>query len=325
MIRKILKIVLHPLFLPLVWFLYLGSFFGGIVRYLYISGSGEKSGLVKLFLSAGWRSSYIFAALFLITLFLWGIAYAKRKLKDRNKLYFVLVGTTSLATFVFSNVLLSMETKNYMNYLYSRYGLTSVNVKVLDEVSIFCLLFLGAFILFELKFLQNNKFLLSLGKLRLSRDMIFALPFLGILVWYSLLPFVNYRGYFYYVKFTYADELENYKATRDLEAATPTSANVILPVQSSEWPDISNPPITRYFLFPRMLVSSSYITNQVVADSLGDCYFITLKHKDVVNWPKLDINTRKISFMENVDLDYSTLTNVQNKDGMAIYKIKFKK
>ena len=322
--RKLLRLLFHPLSLPLIWAMYIFTTFFGMVRYFYIVKFGGGERILRLLFSGVWFSSIVFFVIFLITLALWVRRYLEKGISVKSKISFAVVGISSVVMFIVSNVLLKLEDINYANYLYSRFGFTQYNVELVNTISLLVSLFFVVFVFYENQLRTNIVASKYKGiDFHRSPKEIIALLFLAILFWYALLPFLRRKNYLSYLNLSYEMQFEDYQYIEELRSV-PEDAKVILPVQSSKWPAISNPPIVRYFLYPRVLISSLYITDQERANSLEEAYFIGLKSsRDGSLWPNVDKERNKIMFKEDVTLIYRELISFTTRDAMIVYKIVF--
>ena len=323
--KKLLKLLFHPLSLPLIWAMYIFTTFFGMVRYSYIVKFGGGERILRLLLSGVWYSSTVFLIIFLTTLALWVKRYLEKGISVKSKISFAVVGIFSVVMFIVSNVLLRLEDINYPNYVYSRFGLSQYNVELVNIVSLLVSLFLAGFVFYENE-RRSRSTVVSKHKgidFHRSPEKIIALLFLMILLWYALVPFLKRKDDLSYLTLSYEMQFEDYWYIKELRSV-PEDAKVILPVQSYEWPAISNPPIVRYFLYPRVLISSLYITDQERANSLGEAYFIGLKReKNGFLWPSIDKEKNKIMFKEDATLTYRKLILFSTRDAIIVYKIVF--
>ena len=99
---------------------------------------------------------------------------------------------------------------------------------------------------------------------------------------------------------------------------TPVNANIVLPPQGIDWPALSNPPVVRYFLYPRNLISAKVVTNNLF-DELGTLYFVLINDTDIKNWPLLDKEKKTVIFHE-LKLDCSEVELLAD-DSLEVYKI----
>jgi len=319
MIKRIFVLLFNPLSLPIIWVAFLFTFLAGAARYFYLLKSGGGDRVIRLILSGLWRSSIILAVFFLITIALWIWRYLKVGLARKNKISFVIVGISTILTLYISQSLLQLEKSNYNNYLYTTFGLTQSSVELVRNLSLPVFMLLIGFILYERKRFARSNILYSSRK-------IITLFFLAILVWYSALSFVNIGDGLGYLQLSYDKEFEGFRHIVELNKVVPQNGKVILPVQGWVWPSVGNPPIVRYFLYPRVLISSLYITGQDKADNLGDAYFIALKNdKDGAIWPVIDEKNNKIMFKEGTSLSYYKLLIFSKRDSMVVYRIFFNK
>lgn len=313
--RKYINILFHPFVLLLSWMIYLLSFASGLIRYYYIQNPETSFPLMGKLANAFWHLLPIFLVIFIVNLVLATWYYTNDKNVHKNRISFYIVGILGINTLFISNYLLGLELSNYNNYLYAMYGITKTSVYWLSNISLITIITFGAFI-----YLDRKKLIKSHPY---SNQKTLAVFVLGILVWYSLLSFVKANDFIWYAKFTYDKMFENYAKIVELKNIIPENGALVIPPQSSTWPDISNAPIVRYFLFPRTIVSASYLTVQERVMIFDELYFVSL-HKNSDIWPAIDAKKHQINFGES-DLIYSELTEGGGVNGSGVYKITFKK
>lgn len=321
--KKIFRLIAHPLTLFSVWTMFISTYAAGLLRYRNILAGNETESF-QVVLSGMWRSSSVFAGVFLCILFVWLYLYLRAGLGLKNKIVFFGVGLSALPILLVSGYLIKLEDRNYNNYLYTQYGLTKGSLELVSNISLLLCFLVIAFVIYEWRLKNGSKRLatevVEVGNLHLSWRQITALPFLALLVWYSLSPFLQARGFLSYVEFSYAKQFENFDEITTLNNLVPTDAKIILPPQSSTWPAISNIPITRYFLHPRILVSSSYVVSQESANVLKTAYFIVLS-KGETSWPVIKEDEKLISFIPGVSVSFRSLAIIGNEK--FVYKIEF--
>lgn len=320
--KKTIKIIGHPLLLPFMWFSYLATLLMSLGRFKYLSGNFGDNRLLSVFFSIGWKTSSLVGIIFLFVLVFWVYIYIRGESTIKNKFSFFVVGLISIFTLFISASFVNQENVNFGNYLYSLYGITKRSFELLSHISLITAFLYGAFLFNEFDGLKNKKKVNN--KFGISNKMLISIPFLGILVWFSLQILFKASDYFSYAKFTYGDEFENYKSIDRLKNIVSENGAIIIPVQGIDWPDISNAPVVRYFLFPRIIVSSSDLTNQEKAAELKEAYFILLNKNNNLFWPIIDREKEVVYFAPNNPLSYSDLIEINNENGMVVYKIIFR-
>lgn len=319
--NKLINVWFHPFFLPLIWFLYIFTTVLGSVRYFYILQFGEAVGIYKILLFGVWHVSTIFMVIFLATLVFWVKRYFRKGLPIRNSRSLFVVGLVSLITLFASNELLKLEKINYSNYLYSNFGVTRIKIESVYNLSIFVILLIVGCTLYKHRHRKIDIFL-DITNRHTAKNKI-ALFSLVILFLYALMPLFKWKNYFSYSNASYEMMFEDYQSIINLQHV-PEKAKIILPVQSSKWPAISNPPIVRYFLYPRVLVSSLYITDQEKAKEIGEAYFIALKAEGGdKTWPVIIMEDEKIVFKEGTTLTYKEMVPFVTKGEQVVYYILF--
>lgn len=321
--KKAIKIIGHPLLLPFMWFSYLATLLMSLGRFKYLSGNFGDNRLLSVFFSIGWKTSSLIGIMFLLVLVAWVYIYIRGESTIKNKFSFFIIGLTSVITLFVSASFVNQENLNFGNYLYSLYGITKQSFELLSHISLITAFLFGAFLFNEFDGLKNKKKVKN--RFGISNKILISIPFLGILVWFSLQILFKASDYLLYAKFTYGDEFENYKSMDRLNEVVSENSAVIIPVQGVDWPDISNAPIVRYFLFPRIIVSSSDLTNQEKAAKLKEAYFISLNKNNNLFWPIIDREKEVVYFAPDNPLGYSDLIEINKENGMVIYKIIFRK
>lgn len=322
--KKIDKIISRPVLLLAFWLLYLFATFFGFVRYKYMTKGGGVE-LLRILFSGIWKSSVIFLAVFLILLAYWIWKYLKAQVGNKSKIPINIIGISSIFMFYFSNQLLRLDNIYYSNYLYSKFGLTVSSVNLVSKISLYILFLYIFFILSEKReiidlLIKESGLVLPLK----SNKKVFSLLVFLVLLAYAFSPFTKFDSYLSLVDLPYSRFFRHFDYIEELKRV-PENAKVILPAQSGDWPAIGNLPVSRYFLFPRELVSSIYLTDQNVAQGLGDLYFINLPSptNDGSFWPNIDEANNQIIFKEGVVLNYRTLEIFYSSSHIMIYHIIF--
>ncbi len=313
--KKIINILLHPFIFLALWAVYLLSFFAGVMRYFYILNPETSFAILGKLANVFWHLSPVFVAIFILYLIFHIWNYIRSREIGKQRISFYIVGFFSIFAFFLANYLLFLELSNYSNYLYSTYGITKDSTFNLSSVSLITMIVFFGFIYFD----RNRR----PKRIIISNNKIASFLILTILIWYSHLSLVKISDYYWYVKFTHSRLFENYESILELRDSVPVSGVVIIPPQISDWPDIGNAPIVRYFLFPRIIVSSSFLTGQEGTQTFNEMYFISLHKKDLV-WPVIDDKKHIINFGKS-DLLYSELEVVSGAKGEKVYKIIFRK
>lgn len=296
--------------LILVWLIFIGSYVSNFFRYKHIL-LGEENNILKYVYAGFWYTSNIWAFLLFLILVVWFYTYLHGKLDKLSKGAFVVVSVFSIITLYLSNKLINLEYSNYSNYIYSQYGITKDSLTILFVVSLIFVILLGLFI-------YNEVYISKTSKKVISNNKITPILFMSILLWYCLQLFINSREYINLSKFTYDKEFANYKYIMALTEFVPESGNVVLPPQSSKWPDISNIPIVRYFLYPRILISATYLVDQESINNFNEVYVVNLG-----NWPNINVGEKSISFDDKNTYYYKTLETTKIDNDVEVYKIKF--
>lgn len=300
------------MFLPLtIWIIYLGTFLFGLIRYKYFIT--VKQGIIHLIISGGWHLSSVIGLMFLLVLALFFCLFLDGRLFFKDLFSCFIIGLMAFVTLLVSAYMILGEELNFDNYLYSRYGIARSDFEFLSQVSMMAILIVSA-----LFFIKQKKLFFDTSDRKLV-----AIPFILILVWYSLTPYIKQGYVFSYANFSFNQEFANFSVIQDLARYVPPGGTVILHVQDINWPDISNTAIVRYFTFPRTVVSSSYISDQESAGNLGTVYFETINKNGVRIWPKIDSKNKKVYFIENIPVKYFSLAEIRISKSGVLYKITF--
>ncbi len=288
-----------------------------------IKGGGIE--FLRILFAGIWKSSVLFLAVFLILLAYWIWKYSKAQVKNKNKIPFNIIGISSIFMFYFSNHLLKLDNIYYSNYLYSKFGLTVSSINLVSNIS-FCLLFLYVLFILSEKREVIDMLIKESGlvlPLKSNREVFSLLAFLVLLA-YAFSPFTMFNSYLSLVNLPYSRFFRHFDYIEELERV-PENAKVILPAQGADWPAIGNLPVSRYFLFPRELVSSIYLTDQNAAQGLRDSYFINLPSPadDGSFWPNIDEANKQIVFKEGIVLNYRALEIFYSSSHITIYHIIF--
>lgn len=319
--KNILKRIYSPVFLPLSWIIYLLSLSFGILRlHYYLSPSSKFLHFIGLVASVFWHLRVIFLILFFIILVLEFVRSINKGNKTHDGLFLVITAILCFISFLVASKLLSIRTANYPNYLYVKYGLISEDVMNISDISALTLVSIVSFLAFV-----KRGVLYSLRKFKketVNIEIIFSILGLLILIWFAISPIIHFKNYINYAKNDYEYIFEDYKYIYQLSILTPKDSKIIVPVQSMTWPAIGNPLIVRYFLYPRTIVSSSYITDKNLS-TIKKAYFIEIERGDTEkHWPKINFKEKTIIFDKN-NISYKSLTLFLAEKGMNIYLVEF--
>jgi hypothetical protein len=313
--KKFLKKLLTPWVYLFFWITYLLSFWAGVIRYHYIQNPTTDFLIIGKTASFFWHIQPAFLIVFLGSWTFWVWNRFKNNQRLKGALLFYAIGISSILIFVFANYLLNLEFSKYSNYLYSTYGITKASAYWLSNTSLITAILFGVSVLYN-----RSK---SLRDFKFTNKLAIVTPVLLILAWNSLMTFAKARGFFSYLQYSYEKEFENYNEIVALKDFTDENATIILPPQSSKYPAISNPPLVRYFLFPRTLVSSSYVTDQEIAEKIDRVFFITLNKEGESVWPEIDKTNKTVSFADGYYFKYSKLTLVTEVSEEVVYELEF--
>jgi len=319
--KNILKRIYLPVFLPLSWIIYLLSLSSGILRLkYYLSPTSKLFRLIGLAASVFWHFRLLFLILFVIVFFIEFVRVINSKNKLSDKLYLIIVGILCFISFLLANKLLGIQAENYPNYLYVKYGLILEDIVTLSDISTLVLISVVGFLIFIKGGVLHN--LRKLQKEISKMEVIIPIVGLLILIWFAVSPIIHFRSYINYAKKDYKQIFSDYKYIDQLSFITPKDSKIIIPIQNMTWSAIGNPLIVRYFLYPRTIVSSSYITDNNL-DTINKAYFIEIgKENDENYWPNINFKGKTIIFNKE-KVYYKTLTLFSSEDGIDIYFIEF--
>ena len=315
--KKINKIICNLYILPLVWVLYLLTNLFGTLRYFYIVKYNGGDRVLRLLLSGIWKSSNIIIVILLVIIAFWVKDLLDGKLSKKNILSINILGLFSFVTFFLSQYLITLEKNNFNNYLYSNYGLLIGDVQTLNTVSLFIFIIYLAYLFYRKSSWNNKKNMFSVQRISI-------LVCLSILIINAFIPFLKIKEYFSNMNLDYHKQFSDFSYINELKEAVPNDQYIILPQQTWDWAVIGNLPIVRYFLFPRVLISSDYVTQENLKNEIKVAYFPILENKNInIFWPIIDFNNKTIMFKENSYMDYDRLLLVTENNFIKVYKIVF--
>lgn len=305
------KILDSPLIIYITWIMFLSFPLLSLIRYkLFILSSrhfifGEHFWLILI------RTPYLLALLFAIVIFRWISAY-KNTTFSREKyrsLIFILV--SGLLLIMIGKYLLFLESNNYPNYLYSKFG---IDAGKLDFTLSICWVVLSGVVAFLIVIKKNIK------------------HFYIMMTIFSIIIFItsainSILGFDVYIKMASADGNSKFGGQFGYIEVTkniPENAVVVHPPRSLKWPAVGNQAVLRYFLFPRILVDGKLIKNLGYASQFNELYFVEIeKDSPEKHWPLLDTSNKKISFDSENYIAYKSVERYKTTNGITIYKIKF--
>lgn len=102
-----------------------------------------------------------------------------------------------------------------------------------------------------------------------------------------------------------------YDYTKFINANTPEDALILHPKQQSQWPEISNQGYTRYFIYPRRLVSED--SDEKLKSDIAYIFIIgrkTLDGKNELNqWPEIKVSAKRLIYMPETPSGEATILN----------------
>jgi hypothetical protein len=313
---KIKRCISNPIFLLLVWCIFLLTPIAGSLKFFYISRGSNQIDFVRKVLSAIEKSWFIWIILLVIS----ALSVFKNNAKKNTKFFgkiLSIVGISSVVSLFASLQLIDKEIQNYPNFVYSTYGFKIGNLETVSTISV---LVLGFVIFFFYSSKDAKDKILSKSFLGSRR----VIPFIGLVIFSCqvVFPITRWREYIRYTSRSYEDKFNNFIYIEELEKNVPQHGTIILPKQDVIWPDISNPPVVRYFLFPRVLVSSE-IDEGWLKKEIKEAYFVQLVNEErALAWPILNSEEKKISFKDGEFVNYSELFLIENSK-VNLYKIIF--
>lgn len=307
--------------------LFLSTPLVGSLKYFYITRFDGGVTFIRKSLSLAEKSWIVLLILFAIVFGAWIKKYLSARSRRHSRLVISVIGISAITAFLASTYFLHLESVNYPNYIYSTFGLKTPHLDVISTTSLFvaALCVFLAFINIR-KPKKSKELALRQGFLRDLLNPVTAIFLAGliILTWQAIFLFKLWGGYVGYSAQTYEDKFEQFEYIDKLSIHVPATEKIILPVQSSVWPAISNPPVVRYFLFPRELVSASIIENQQNVQEIGSAYFVELGlENDKKHWPDIDQESKMVSFNGEDKINYTSLELVSDSNGINIYFIVF--
>lgn len=326
-VLKRYKLFFQPIFLIIFWMLFLSTPLAGSLKYFYITRFDGGVTFIRKSLSLAEKLWIVLLILFAIAFGAWIRRYLSARSRRQDSIVISVIGISAVIAFLASTHFLHLESINYPNYIYSTFGLKISHLDVISTASLFVAVlcvFLPFIKMQKLK--RGKKQVLKQNFLRGLLNPVRAIFLVGlvILIWQALSPFRYWEAYVGYSAQTYESKFEQFEYINKLSIHVPATEKIILPVQSSVWPAISNPPVVRYFLFPRELVSSSIIENQQNVQEISSAYFVELGlENDKKHWPDIDQESKVVSFNGEDKINYTSLELVSGNNGINIYFIVF--
>jgi len=305
--------------LPLFLFFYLSSIGASVGRHFFINNNDKIFHSLTLASSAFWHLRSIFLLFYILFGIIFVYQIYRGNVNKRLKLTLLVSFVLCFVSFLLCSVFLQQESRNYTNYLYATYGLFPADLSLTSNIAVFTIAVLLTVIFTRKQFL-GNEFETFFSK----KTILFFTVFFGLasLFWYIEDPLLKFNDYLGYASGGYSARFENYSAIKTLADYTKTQDVIILPPQSGLWSDIGNPPIVRYFLYPRLLVSSSDL-NSKVAVEINNAYYVELgKTGEENHWPRINIGKEEVIF--NIDpIKYRQLESMPTNNGFILYHIYF--
>ena len=231
-----------------------------------------------------------------------------------------LIFLTGVSSLLINRYLVSLEAKEYSNFLYSNWGIQVSQLNFISRIA-------GWGVMVSLGVLLARSDLKSFSPIKFFKiqEMMKILSYFGLLLlsYFSIKTVENFKGIKGWAQSSYENKLgKQYRLTEYLVKYTPEDSKIIIPPQGDIWPTIGNQPIVRFFVFPRTLISGSIITTEDFTQRVGEAYFLRITQEEDI-WPEIYFDQRKISFDSNNLVDYQTIELVYRDPTVEVYKIKF--
>lgn len=320
MIKKFLSVIKNQYIVLLLWLIYNIAIFSGIVRYRLLFSNNVSLRILKYLATVLWRGNVFLAVVFCLFFLYLLIAFIRGKTSNRKNKIFYFFCIFSLISLFISFRFINLELRNYFNFVYSKYGLLKTDLDLLNILSIIVLTTSVAILSASKYFGEDNKNLMLIFK---TPTLFFSFLSLLIMISFSFRTLIHIPNLIMLIPKSYSDRFEDYANIDFLRMETPENSKIILPPQDSKWSAISNPPIVQYFLFPRVLISSTYIKDELVAKNIGSAYFITIIKDQNRNWPDIDFKSNTINFIYNEQLNYKNIKLIKEIESGKLYLINF--
>ena len=318
---RILTLLSKTRTLLIIWGSILVAVILGSAKYLYITRASEVFEPIKFVLSLGEKSLFVLFPLLAISILLCILRYLDGKKIHQLEMH--IIGISAILSSVSASGLIYLEARNYPNFLYSKYGLKLPLLKY----TLISGLILSVLYISEIYLAKSRKrrfihaaFVYILGKLGWINIILIVVGFsiLGRLLAPS---FYQLPGYFSYSLQTYDRRFEHFEYIEALSQGTPKDARIVLPPQSGTWPALSNPPIVRYFLFPRILISANVLDQQTF-NKTGRVYFVEVNEAlGDGHWPEIALSDKNVTLGNNRILTFSQIKTVSVSNNIKVYYI----
>ena len=278
----------------------------------------------------------------LVVLFIqliWLGEFMRGRIKKLHKKPFILISIMSLIFVIIIQKMFNLQYLNYPNYIYSKYGITIIQLQFMNFVALLELMLFITIYLFNVggrtstnlnipvsnvKFLGNNN--MFNGKITFEKVsvLISTLSIFGLFV-LSTSVFLDWTKLSSTSREGYEAKVgKDYKYIELISTKTSKDVKIIHPPQGNTWPAIGNQPLIRYFLYPRILISGALIDNNEITQEIGEAYFIEINSdNNLTHWPLLETEKMSVTFNETYSVKYEKLDVIFMSDYNTIYKITF--
>lgn len=320
MVKKLLSIIKNRYLALSLWLVYNIAVFAGIIRYRLLLSNTVFLRIIRYLATILWRGDGFLAVIFCISFLYLVVDFINGEIHNKTNKILYLYCLFSLISLLLSDKFINLEVRNYFNFIYSKYGLLKSDLALLNILSI-GVLSISTAILSASKYFGRNS--LNLKIMLKTPTLLICFLSLFIMISFFLRTFLLIPNLVTLAPKTYNERFENFENIDILRLETPENSKIILPPQDSKWSAISNPPIVQYFLFPRTLISSTYIENNQIAKNIGSAYFVTIiKDKDR-NWPEINMKNKTVKFLLSKELNYKDIKLIIEIESGKLYLINF--
>jgi hypothetical protein len=329
--RFITDTIFHPLSLLVTWFLFLTSPILSLIRLKYIANKVGGGMHIQGLSSLLFYVPIVLSLFALLILSVWFRSFIEGKATHGHKKAFAFISILSVIFLAISGVLFNLELINYPNYVYSRYGITQPQLQFMSFVTALQVVASLSFYLYssnykrtvgkinEIKTVKSGDFFKDFS----SEKIAFLLSALGLLslcilsvpVFFTFPSAVSDAGQKFESRFG-----TDYKYLLLLIGNTPEEGMIIHPPQGDKWPAIGNQPLIRYFLYPRVLVSGSLMTDDNFAKEIKSGYFVGIDgNENRPYWPEIKEDAGEVVFDEKNSIKYKSLESKAVQGGVIYY------
>lgn len=306
-------------FLLVTWSLILISpIWSAIKYYLYQDGTPVLANKIVYYALSVLQKVYPYAIfLTFLVVFIFFIIYGFKQQRQKA-ISSILVSILSFVSATAIDFSISWGNLKYPNYLYSEFGLRTEDLMLVKNI----LTILGIIGIFLALYVHSKS--VFQGTL-ISKRTLFLFG-LSLFVFKATYPLTNAFSLIQIRNQDYHNKIgEDYKYIESLHKYVPESAVIVLPPQSSTWPAVGNQPVTRYFVYPRTLISGDYVDNLDSVFKRGDEVFFVLipSTESRPVWPYINPEKNEITFGYLKSLKYTNLEKVTIANEPSVYKLTF--